>query len=120
MTINLESLLPWGPAKEVSTRNGDRILSTAKATEEFWNLWRTNKTALKAAGVSVQPVAGTKDWMACLWRPLNGQEVVRREETMEASRATDADVTIPCPDGIDYLPYQRAGIVFALKLWGEM
>jgi len=33
---------------------------------------------------------------------------------IDASRAADADLDIPAPDGLDYLPYQRAGIGFAL------
>ena len=35
-------------------------------------------------------------------------------ETVEASRAVDADVDIPRPDGLEYMPFQRAGIAFAL------
>ena len=33
----------------------------------------------------------------------------------ERSRATDANVDIPSPEGLEYLPYQRAGIAFALE-----
>lgn len=32
--------------------------------------------------------------------------------SVEASQATDADVEIPRPDGLEYLPYQKAGIAF--------
>jgi len=35
-------------------------------------------------------------------------------ETVEASKAVDADVVIPKPDGLDYLPYQRGGIAYAM------
>lgn len=34
-------------------------------------------------------------------------------EALAASRATDADVEIPVPDGLAYLPFQKAGIAFA-------
>src|SRR3972149_6701754 len=37
-----------------------------------------------------------------------------REQTITASRATTADVAIPAPDGLEYLPFQCAGIGFAL------
>lgn len=37
---------------------------------------------------------------------------------VEASRATDSDVKIPCPKGLAYLPYQRAGIVYASQREG--
>lgn len=35
------------------------------------------------------------------------------DAAIEASRAKDSDVEIPCPDGLSYMPYQRAGIAFA-------
>lgn len=37
-----------------------------------------------------------------------------------ASRATDSDVEIPCPKGLAYLPYQRAGIVYAMQVFGDL
>lgn len=43
-----------------------------------------------------------------------------RADAVVASRANDADIDIPCPEGLAYLPYQRAGIVFALKLFGVL
>jgi SWI/SNF-related matrix-associated actin-dependent regulator 1 of chromatin subfamily A len=36
------------------------------------------------------------------------------ERTREASRATDADVDLPCPEGLAYMPFQKAGISYAL------
>lgn len=38
-----------------------------------------------------------------------------RSATVEASRAATADIDIPCPEGLAYLPYQRAGINYALR-----
>ena len=37
------------------------------------------------------------------------------EESLMASRATDAVVDIPSPDGLEYLPFQRAGIAYAIE-----
>ena len=37
----------------------------------------------------------------------------QRQNAIQASRAEDANVTIPVPDGLEYLPYQRAGIAYA-------
>lgn len=34
---------------------------------------------------------------------------------LAASRATDSDAVIPVPDGLAYLPYQKAGIAFAME-----
>ena len=35
--------------------------------------------------------------------------------SLEESRATDADISIPAPTGLEYLPFQKAGIRYALK-----
>ena len=39
----------------------------------------------------------------------------KKVEQIEASRASDWDGEIPCPEGLAYLPYQRAGIAFAMN-----
>lgn len=43
-----------------------------------------------------------------------------KEEALVASRATDWDGDIPCPDGLAYLPYQKAGIIYALRVFGDI
>lgn len=43
-----------------------------------------------------------------------GAHAQAQSQALAASRATDADIEIPVPDGLSYLPYQRAGIAFAL------
>jgi len=37
-----------------------------------------------------------------------------RQERLSLSRAVDADLEVPVPEELDYLPYQRAGVRFAL------
>jgi SWI/SNF-related matrix-associated actin-dependent regulator 1 of chromatin subfamily A len=39
---------------------------------------------------------------------------------IETSWATDAEITAPAPDGLSYLPYQRAGISYALNRAGTL
>jgi len=36
------------------------------------------------------------------------------QKSLEHSRATHADIDIPAPEGLSYLPYQKAGIQYAL------
>ena len=36
-------------------------------------------------------------------------------ELLERSRAVDSNITVPCPAGLEYLPYQKAGIAYALQ-----
>ena len=47
---------------------------------------------------------------------LNGQAATSTvSQDLAASRATETKVEIPCPPGLEYRPFQRAGIAYALK-----
>lgn len=39
--------------------------------------------------------------------------LAEKQEVVEASRAVDAGIDIPAPEGLSYLPFQRAGIAYA-------
>jgi len=36
------------------------------------------------------------------------------EQAVEQSRAADAEIDVPAPEGLEYLPFQRAGIAYAM------
>lgn len=40
--------------------------------------------------------------------------------SLAASTASDSDFMPPAPPGLDYLPYQRAGIAYALRRFGDL
>ncbi len=49
------------------------------------------------------------------------EQVQAKAENVVASRASDhADLTVPAPDGLAYLPYQRAGIAYCLGKPGAL
>lgn len=50
---------------------------------------------------------------ACLQRLAESAREV--SEAFSASHATDADLIIPAPAGFEYLPFQKAGIAYALR-----
>ncbi len=117
----LEQLLKWGSPREVNTKNGPRILRKAKPTEPFWSIWRNNdaQRRLKSVGISVgKNDYGDGDWEVCWWQPLSAAVVTERKVAIEASRATDANIEIPCPEGLAYLPFQKAGIRYCLAKFG--
>lgn len=91
----------------VNTKRGARMLRKAKPTSAFWEVWRSEKDSLKAAGYSV-----TKDdrdgWVVCHW-----SEIEENAAAIKLSQASDSDVDVPVPDGLEYLPFQRAGIAYA-------
>ena len=71
------------------------------------------------------PAAGMTGWwttdaeavrpLRAIWGASCAAEMDRRASSAELSRATDADASdLPCPAGKAYLPFQRAGIRYAL------
>jgi hypothetical protein len=48
----------------------------------------------------------------------SAQSYNKVEESCGASRALDSDIEIPAPAGLEYLPFQRAGIAYALRKFG--
>lgn len=119
VTLAIETLLPWGPARPIVTAKGHRDLRTYKLKEgseeaaRFWKVWRQAKEQLRAAGISVKPLGGGGDWEAQWWH-VPRERIVELARTVEASHAVDAAIDIPRPAGLDFLPYQRGGIAFAL------
>ena len=119
----IQALLPWSTPKEVATKHGPRMLSKANPTESFWRVWRTMKPALRDAGISVSSKMNGRqtllgEWEVCWWKPLDAAELARRKAAVEESKATDADCCFPVPDGLEYRPFQRAGIRYALARQG--
>lgn len=45
----------------------------------------------------------------------NEERSQKQAESIEQSRAADTDVDLPCPAGLAFLGYQKAGIVYGLK-----
>lgn len=43
-----------------------------------------------------------------------------RAQSLDASRAADAKIDLPCPDGQAYMPFQRAGVAYALHREGTL
>ncbi len=98
----MELKLDW--SKETVHSDG-RFVSTASPTQEFWTVWREKKAAIKAAGYSVRKV--DNKWVVTRYRD--------NDQAIADSQATDADIDIPVPAGLSYLPYQKAGIAYAIK-----
>lgn len=116
--IKLEELCQWSAPKRVETRNGPRNLRTAPPTDAFGLAWKQNKEALKAAGLSWSK-SREGQWEAVWWQRLPEEEA-KVKAAVESSRAVSADIEIPVPPGLSYLPYQRAGIAFGLSKPGVL
>ena len=96
MDLNLD----WSKGEKQSD---GRLLKTAKPTPEFWALWKVKKAAIKKAGYTVSKIDDA--WLVT--------HMVDDNAAIEDSVATNSDMQIPVPAGLDYLPYQKAGIAYA-------
>jgi hypothetical protein len=102
----------------VQTKFGPRIACEAVPNDDFWSAWRDNKDALKKAGISPRK-DDYGNWSVTWWQPLPEEEQQARAAALEASKAEGIEgFNPPAPDGLDYLPFQKAGIYFALRQFG--
>ncbi len=109
--------LRWSDMGARSTSNGPRHLFEARSTAAFDAAWTGSRRGqLREMGYGTK--RGDSGWMAQYWaKPSAAEEAARAAATaqaVQASRATDADLVIPAPEGRTYLPYQRAGIAYAM------
>ena len=109
MNVEIKSIAKWGEAKKVNTVNGAKILRKATITPEFSKLYKANKEELKKVGVSLMRES-TGEWIACWW-----QEASVDSKSVDMSKATSgSSKNLLCPPNLEYLPYQKAGIEYAL------
>lgn len=116
-TIDFESLAQWSPPKLIETKRGWKNLRTGAITDNFWHLWRSNKTELSAAGISCRKNDKNGQWEATWWMDPPGGLNEKLQENLKASQAADSNVEFPRPEGLEYLGYQKAGIAFALNIF---
>jgi superfamily II DNA or RNA helicase len=116
-SIDLRTLVRWSEKNRVQTKQGPRDLQVGAPSERFWDLWRKHKDALKAAGIGCgKNLRG--EWEVNWWHPVAVEPEKTAQEKAEAraqSRAESADIDIPHPPGLDYLPYQKAGIQYGMN-----
>jgi hypothetical protein len=62
-------------------------------------------------GAAKSHIANNPDLNVAVIDSLAAQ--VAKADALEASRATDCNIDIPCPEGLAYLPFQKAGIAYA-------
>ena len=104
----------WGiqfsEPKRVDTKRGPKILRKAEPSEAFWTAWRKQKDDIKAHGYGVGMWEGR--WEVTHWGDVQNEE--EKVVNIAASRAMNADIEVPAPEGKALLPFQRAGVDFIL------
>lgn len=69
----------------------------------WWAPQSASLSCLRGCGTSISSEAKTK----------YDESERDRQSSIAASRSVDADIDIPCPSNLSYLPYQRGGIAYA-------
>jgi len=92
------------------------VLDTREAIE----LFAREGPELYALGYTLgewPPASGKRQ--VTKWELVPEKVIVKRQAAAQLSRATDADINVPCPEGLSLLGYQKAGVAFALQVFGE-
>ena len=76
-----------------------------------WRAWWTNddRAAAKLRRYATGQAAGRLD-----------EHAEREKRSIEASRAVDAGADLPAPSGLEYRPFQRAGVAYAMLRDGTL
>jgi SNF2 family DNA or RNA helicase len=77
--------------------------------------WMWNPTLKKWVTASVQKASEFKEFSVGEARAAIEVYVRGEGAIVAASMAHDSDIVIPAPPGLEYLPFQRAGIAYALS-----
>lgn len=57
---------------------------------------------------------------AAFWVAARAYRDPEGAAAVAASHAIDADIDIPVPPGLSYLPFQKAGVLYCLKKFGDL
>lgn len=119
---SIDTLLQWSAPREVQTKYGPRILRKAidGPTPEFWEVWRAFKPELKSAGIQVTKAMDSDRFEVLWWAKLSESVQAERAQNEEQSRAATTDFEPPKPEGLEYYPFQKVGIEFALRNPGTL
>lgn len=110
--MKIENLCDWGKPHKTTTVMGDAMVRLARPTEDFWSAYRQNKSQMRSLGVSV--TKRKDEWVARWYLPATEEEIADEQEQIELSYASESDEDFPAPEGLSYLPYQKAGIKYGM------
>lgn len=124
------SIAAWAAGAELRRRDveGRAVIKVTKEGDRYVARfpfdWET-KNVVKNAGFrwsQTERLWHTSDPLvaAKLAPEIAGEAVTQANANIEASRAVSADVTIPAPSGLSYLPYQLAGIDYMRQREGTL
>ncbi len=107
--------LRWRKTEEVKTSKGPRLKTVAIANGYAHELFKREGPSLYKLGYTLtQWPRVTGPWFVTKWELVPQHIIVQRELAKDMSRATSHDADLPRPPGMEYFPFQKAGIAFSL------
>ena len=100
-----------------------------RASGFSWHFLPCNRKDCKACEIGIEKAWITTDFFTAQKLLQYADESAQQaldlykaslDDVLQASRAEDADIFIPAPDGLEYLPYQKAGVAFAADRSGTL
>lgn len=82
----------------------------AELTAEFKPVWEANKTLFQSMRVFAIRMVGGRFWLASIDNPARMGQTAKN---LLVSRASTSDIKVPSPPGMEYRPFQLAGIEYA-------
>jgi SWI/SNF-related matrix-associated actin-dependent regulator of chromatin subfamily A-like protein 1 len=112
MDDSVKKLLTWSRKDNLESAVVD--IKNPADRKYFWNYWHTNKEYLKANGYRISKETDGLFYIFHEITHLEEEEKRRleKESTLSLSRASNFDIDIPSPEGLNYFDYQKAGIHF--------
>ena len=112
--------LKFSVPREVNTQRGPRLVSNAQPNEHFIELYQRRTVWLRERGYTYSLNKFAGNMQVSFWQLVPATVLVERSEAIAASRATDANISIPSPEGLTYLGYQKAGVAYSLGRQGSL
>lgn len=108
--------LKFGKSREVQTKLGPRIVRDAKPPPELLEIWDEHAKELGTLGYTLSRwPKDTGPWKVTKWEKVPEKIIIERQQAKELSRATDANINVPVPEGLALFGYQKAGVAFAYE-----
>src|SRR5260370_30587965 len=106
--------LKFGEKRKETTILGERWVAAARPTEEFRKAWTGRAAHLTKLGYTWKG----RNYPVHFWKKVLSDE--EEDAIRTASRAEDANIDIPRPSCLEYRPFQRGGIAFAMPRVGTL
>lgn len=112
----IESLPGWSEFTTIRVKDGMlRRKHMTPIHRTFWSLWQSDQKLMEELGYKV--VKHKNEWYALRFVQWASPKVI--QELVQQSEATDHAGRLMVPPGLEYRPFQRAGIKYAIdRLFG--